>query len=115
MLTLFFEQRGYRAVGEPWPARQPLGFEEVRAFITRHQPDVIVFDISFPYEHNWKRCREFHEVHQTSHLPVVLTTTNERALTELVGPTETLEIVGKPYDLERLADAVDRAVGAAIK
>lgn len=115
MLTVFFRQCGYRAIGEPWPAREPLGAEEVRAFIARHRPDVIVFDISFPYDHNWNRCKEFHQVHQTMHIPVVLTTTNERALTELVGPTPTIEIVGKPYDLQRLADAVGRALDAKVK
>ena len=115
MLTVFFKQCGYRAVGEPWPAREPLGVEAVRAFVARHQPDVIVFDISFPYDHNWQRCQEFHDVHDLRKIPVVLTTTNEQALTDMVGPTRTIEIVGKPYDLERLAEAVARALSAAVK
>jgi CheY-like chemotaxis protein len=115
MLTVFFEQRGYHAVGEPWPAREPLGLEAVRAFVRTHQPDVIVFDISFPYDHNWRRCREFCDVHDPRQIPVVLTTTNAQALTDIVGPTATLEIVGKPYDLDRLAEAVARALGATVK
>lgn len=115
MLTVFFEQCGYRAVGEPWPAREPLGVEAVRAFVAKHQPDVIVFDISFPYEQNWHRCQEFHEVHDLRKIPVVLTTTNEQALTDMVGPTPTIEIVGKPYDLERLAEVVARALSATVK
>ena len=115
MLTVFFEQCGYRAVGEPWPAREPLGIETVRAFVVKHQPDVIVFDISFPYDHNWHRCQEFHDVPDLRKIPVVLTTTNERALTDMVGPTPTIEIVGKPYDLERLAEAVARALSATVK
>jgi CheY-like chemotaxis protein len=115
MLTLFFEHCGYKAVGEPWPAREPLGVDNVRAFVTRHRPDVIVFDISFPYDHNWQRCREFHDAHDIQQIPVVLTTTNERALSELVGPTAAIEIVGKPYDLELLAGAVARAIHARIK
>jgi CheY-like chemotaxis protein len=115
MLTVFFEQCGYRAVGEPWPAREPLGIETVRDFVVKHQPDVIVFDISFPYDHNWHRCQEFHDVPDLRKIPVVLTTTNERALTDMVGPTPTIEIVGKPYDLERLAEAVARALSATVK
>jgi CheY-like chemotaxis protein len=115
MLTVFFEQCGYRAVGEPWPAREPLGIEAVRAFVRSHQPDVIVFDISFPYDHNWRRCREFHDLHDTRQIPVVLTTTNERALTDMVGPTPTMEILGKPYDLQRLADAVARALSTTVE
>jgi CheY-like chemotaxis protein len=115
MLTVFFEQCGYHAVGEPWPAREPLGVEAVRAFVANHRPDVIVFDISFPYDHNWQRCREFHDIHDPRHIPVVLTTTNERALTEMVGPTPTIEIIGKPYDLDRLAEAVARVLRATVK
>src|SRR6185295_3336200 len=75
MLIAFFEQYGYEAVGEPWPAREPLDVDTVRAFVARHQPDVIVFDISFPYDHNWQRCREFHDAHDIQKIPVVLTTT----------------------------------------
>jgi CheY-like chemotaxis protein len=115
MLVVFFEHCGYRAVGEPWPAREPLGAEAVRAFVAHHRPDVIVFDISFPYDHNWQRCREFHDFHDTGQVPVVLTTTNVRALTEIVGPTGAMEIVGKPYDLERLAEAVDRVLRASVE
>jgi CheY-like chemotaxis protein len=115
MLTVFFQQCGYRAVGEPWPARNPLGAEAVRAFVARHHPDVIVFDISFPYDHNWQRCREFHELHDTRDIPVVLTTTNRNALMEIVGPTPAMEIVGKPYDLQQLAEAVERALRATVE
>jgi CheY-like chemotaxis protein len=115
MLTVFFEQCGYLAVGEPWPARDPLGADAVRTFVANHRPDVIVFDVSFPYDHNWQRCREFHDVHDTRQIPVVLTTTNIDALAEMVGATPALEIVGKPYDLQRLADAVERALRATVK
>jgi CheY-like chemotaxis protein len=92
-----------------------LDVETVRAFVARHQPDVIVFDISFPYDHNWRRCREFRGAHDIQKIPVVLTTTNARALSEIVGPTAAIEIVGKPYDLELLAGAVARALPARIK
>jgi len=110
MLTAFFEHCGYRAVGEPWPAHEPLGIETVQAFVAHHRPDVIVFDVSFPYDHNWQRCREFRDASDAGHIPIVFTTTNKRALEEIVGPTATLEIVGKPYDLEALAAAVARAL-----
>jgi hypothetical protein len=42
----------------------------------------------------------------------VLTTTNERALSECIGSTDALEIVGKPYDLDQLLTAVKRALAS---
>jgi hypothetical protein len=43
----------------------------------------------------------------------VLTTTNKPALDTLVGETEALEIIGKPYDLDRVTAAVRDALGDA--
>ena len=40
---------------------------------------------------------------------LVLTTKNKRALDSLVGPTEVIEIVGKPFDLGEVFAAVRRA------
>ena len=39
-----------------------------------------------------------------------MTTTHKANLENLVGPTEAIEIVGKPYDLQQIVDAVKRAV-----
>jgi hypothetical protein len=43
----------------------------------------------------------------------VLTTTNNRALDELVGPTPTHELLGKPYEIDELLAAVHRATEMA--
>jgi hypothetical protein len=40
----------------------------------------------------------------------VLTTTNKRALDALVGRTPAQELVGKPFDLDALVQAVRRAL-----
>ena len=42
--------------------------------------------------------------------PFVITTTNKPALDKLVGETEALEIIGKPYDLAQVVDAVRAAL-----
>lgn len=113
MLTLWFRQVGFQAVGEAWPAREPLPVAAARAFVTRHRPSVIVFDVSFPYEHNWERFCEFRDADGVRDIPIVLTTTNKQALETMVGPTAAMEIVGKPCDMDQLAAAVNRAVHAA--
>lgn len=106
MLTAFFRVLGLDAVGEAWPARNPLSIEVVQDFVRRHQPDVIVFDVSFPYDHNWMRYREFRQADGVRFIPIVLTTTNAKALHDIVGATEALEVVGKPYDLNELGMVV---------
>jgi CheY-like chemotaxis protein len=110
LLTTFFGLLGLDAAGETWPARDPLSLEIVQDFVRRHQPDVIVFDVSFPYDHNWARYCEFRQADGVRDIPIVLTTTNKRALYDVVGGTAALEIIGKPYDLNELATAVKRVL-----
>jgi hypothetical protein len=43
----------------------------------------------------------------------VITTTNKPALESLVGENDALEIIGKPYDLARVIDAVRAALDRA--
>jgi hypothetical protein len=40
----------------------------------------------------------------------VLTTVNKAALDLLVGPTPAFELVGRPYDLDHILQAVHRAL-----
>jgi DNA-binding NarL/FixJ family response regulator len=111
-VTVFFQLQGFRAVGRTWPAREALDSVVVLGFMAQHRPHVIVFDVSFPYESNWQRFLEFRELGHECRVPVVLTTTNKDALTECIGSTEALEIVGKPYDLDELLTAVRRALAS---
>ena len=57
----------------------------LRRFMSEHQPEVIVFDVSFPYQLNWQHFREFQQLGDECRVPVVLTTTNQRDLTEWSG------------------------------
>jgi DNA-binding response OmpR family regulator len=112
LLTAFFDQQGFRAVGRTLPARERLDPDVALGFLSQHQPRVIIFDVSLPYDSNWQRFREFQQLGDECRVPVVLTTTNTRALTECIGSTDALEIVGKPYDLGQLLAAVRRALAS---
>jgi DNA-binding response OmpR family regulator len=116
-VRLFFEQQGFRVVTQTWPAYDPLRAEVADAFVSQHGADVVIFDVSLPYDENWQHFEEFKKILDGRKVPVVLTTTNKRALTAMIGTTDALEIVGKPFDLDQLAsavrDAIERMAGSS--
>jgi DNA-binding NarL/FixJ family response regulator len=76
-----------------------------------HDPAVIIYDISIPYDKNWTFLRLLLDSESMHRRKVVLTTTNKKRLEELVGATDAFEIVGKPYDLEMIVQVVKTASG----
>lgn len=81
------------------------------AFVEHHRPAVIVYDISLPYDTNWNFLKLVRSSLPAQSCRFILTTTNKPALDKLVGETEALEIIGKPYDLDRVVAAVRAALG----
>ena len=79
-------------------------------FINHHAPAVIVYDISPPYDANWRFLRLVRSSEPLKGRQFVITTTNKPALERLVGDNEALEIIGKPYDLGRVIEAVRTAL-----
>jgi len=71
---------------------------------------VIVYDISPPYDANWRFLRLVRSSELLKGRQFVITTTNKPALERLVGDSEALEIIGKPYDLGRVIEAVRTAL-----
>jgi len=108
LLAEYMRLEGFRAVTHVTPIRW--GSEPIIQFVTNLTPDACVYAVSLPYEESWRECEAVRAA--VPHVPFILTTTNERALHELVGPTDSIEIIGKPYDLNRVCEAV-RAVLAA--
>jgi DNA-binding NarL/FixJ family response regulator len=80
------------------------------AFVEHHRPAVIVYDISMPYETNWNFLKLVRSSQPAQQCRFILTTTNKPALDKLVGETEALEIIGKPYDLRQVVEAVRTAL-----
>ena len=81
------------------------------SLVATHAPDAIIFDVAIPYDVYWGTCHGL-MIDPRVRCPIVITTTNEAALRRITGTTEPiLEIIGKPYDLQRLFERVEVAVG----
>ncbi|HUJ28420.1 MAG TPA: hypothetical protein VLW85_20505 [Myxococcales bacterium] len=78
-------------------------------FVEEHDPDVIVYDVAPPYDTNWTFLRLMRNSKVMSGRAFVVTTTNKRALEELIGPNDVVELLCKPYDLQQITDACTAA------
>jgi len=86
------------------------GTVDLENFISQHNPDVIVYDIAPPYDANWQLFLHIRSLPSIHGRPMVLTSANAKQVEKLAGRDETIyEIVGKPFDLNRLARAVKEA------
>jgi DNA-binding response OmpR family regulator len=89
------------------------GMIDFARYVEEHRPDVVIFDISPPYEENWAFFTMVRSSPAMQGLGLVLTTTNKNRLDETVGQdSAAFEIVGKPYDLGQIKAAIQAALTA---
>ena len=110
LLTCFLGKHGYVTVaGRADDVKS--GVLDFVTFLATHKPDAIVWDITPPYDRNWNFFKLLRSAAPMACRAVVLTTTHKQHLDELaMEDTGALEIVGKPYDLQVIVDAVVRAI-----
>jgi len=110
VLKLALEEHGY-AVASGHVSDIKKGQVDVIDFVNEHQPDVVIYDVALPYEENWRFLRLLQSSDALKKLKWVITTTHKKRLQELVGECgEVYEIVGKPYDMQMILDAVKTAI-----
>ena len=85
------------------------GKVELTELMAGSDPAVLLYDVAVPYDENWQFVRGLRQSRELEGRQLILTTTNKRALEQLVGPTDTYEIVGKPFDVQQIREAVKRA------
>ena len=111
VLRLAFEKEGF-AVASTHVSSVKSGETDLIGWVKEHDPDVIVYDIALPYEENFTFLRLLRSSVALKDVQWVITTTHKRRLEELVGDCgEVYEVVGKPYDLKQIVDAVSKALG----
>ena len=109
LLRQVFEDEGFQAV-VAYVTDFKRGEPDAGAFLTQHDPRVVVWDIAIPYEENWEFFQSVQRSEAGRGRWFVLTTTNRRVLEQLVGPTGAFELVGKPFDLYELVETVRKAL-----
>jgi DNA-binding NtrC family response regulator len=89
------------------------GERDIEAFFQEHHPQAVLYDIAIPYLENWTFFQE--QILARDLLPAtcfVITTTNRTVLEMLVGPTSAIELIGRPFDLDMIVQAVHRAIAS---
>ncbi len=109
MLRLIIEQAGFVVVTAlTFEIRD--GHIDVEHLVDQHQPSVIVYDIAPPYEANWKLFQHIAAMPVMNGRQFVLTSTNAQQVERIAGKHQRVfEIIGKPYDLDLVVQAVKEA------
>jgi DNA-binding response OmpR family regulator len=108
MLHLALQQAGFETVDAPLREFDQ-GVERAMAFLREQRPDTVVYDIAPPYERTASFCCDLQEA--DGQRAWVITSTNPaRTARDLRTRSEWYELIGKPYQLEDVIAAVQRAV-----
>ena len=113
MLRLALEQRGMVVVSGHISAIRR-GEQRLSDFVEEHNPSVILYDLVPPYDRSWLFLEHIREAPAMKGRRFVITSTNARRAKDIIGTAEHVhEVIGKPFDLDEIADAVKRALEAA--
>jgi DNA-binding NtrC family response regulator len=89
------------------------GKASLDAFVHEHDPDVVVYDVTAPYDQSWRYLEHLRSLAFMRERQFVLTSPNvARAMEGVDRPDRVFEVVGKPYDIDQLVDVVRQATRA---
>ena len=113
MLRIIFEHHGF-VVTSAYTYDIRDGKVDVEMLVRQHHPDAIVYDVAPPYEKNWREFQHISAMDAFKGIKFLVTTTNAKQVQAIAGEGQTLyEIVGNPYDLGLIVDAVKKLTGKA--
>lgn len=108
LLADYLRTDGFRTV--PFVTPDRAGAATVIEFLTACAADACVSIVSVPYAERWQEGQQLRAA--MPDVAVVLTTVNRQGLEAVVGPTDCLEVFGKPADLAAVGVAVRHALAA---
>jgi hypothetical protein len=83
------------------------GVVDFGKYMAKHNPEIVIFDISPPYDENWTFFKTMRDSKAMKGRGAVLTTTNKNRLDEVLGEdSHALEVVGRAEDLQQIAAAI---------
>ena len=112
LLRMALERAGF-IVFEIFIEDIKLGAANVEAFLSQHNPKVIVYDLAPPYDVNWRFLDHLRTATDFKGRRFVLTSVNVRNAEEVVkGDESVYEIVGEEKDIAEVVRAVKEATRA---
>ena len=83
------------------------GIVDFDKYVGKHNPEVVIFDISPPYDENWQFFKTMRDSKTMKGRGSILTTTNKVRLDEVLGAdSHAVEVVGRPKDLREIDAAI---------
>jgi DNA-binding response OmpR family regulator len=83
------------------------GVVDFGKYMEKYNPEVVIFDLSPPYDANWHFFKTMRDAQTMKGRGVVLTTTNKNRLDEVLGEDSyALEVVGRVKDLQEIGAAI---------
>jgi DNA-binding response OmpR family regulator len=83
------------------------GIIDFGKYMEKHNPEVVIFDLSPPYDENWRFFKTMRDAKTMQGRGIVLTTTNKNRLDEVLGEdSRALEVVGRAKDLREIDAAI---------
>ena len=110
MLRMMLESEGMVAVSAHVSAMRRGQFD-FAGFLAEHDPAVIIYDVIPPYETSWRFFEHLRNMPTMANRAYVLTSTNPERVRQATSAEEPVfEIMGKPYDLQQIVEAVKNAI-----
>src|SRR5258706_15976659 len=83
------------------------GIIDFDTYMHQNNPEAVIFDLSPPYDENWRFFKTMRDATAMKGRGIVLTTTNKNRLDEVLGEdSHALEVVGKSKELQQIDAAI---------